>query len=173
MFMNIVKDTVPLTWKNFFKFIKFRLKLKKFKKSIYEGSPSFLVLWAFADFIKYAERIFFFDNAKNSSLGIYSSDSYEPGHNGFRITDASKIITVKLFTDSQKVGIDIECLKGNRIKQNYTFINNEWTEDPDEYDILLIDRITSIINNKMLEMIDMCVYCRIKDQTKYPDNSDN
>ena len=170
MFMNIVKDAVPLTWKTISKFFKFRSKVKKFKKTIHGGSPSFGVLWSFADFIKYAERIFFYDNSKNSNFGLFSSDSYEPGHNGFRIIDnISKeyIITVKLFTDTQKVGIDIESQKGNKIKQNYTFINGEWTEDPDDYDILLVDRVISIINLNMICLLDMCIYKRIKDQYKY------
>lgn len=170
MFMNIIKEAIPFSFKSLFKYIRFKSKLKKIKKNINNGSPSFGVLWFFADFIKYAERIFFYDNSKTSSFGLYSSDGYELGSNGFRITDTKSneyIITIKLFSETQKVGIDIECLKGNKIKQYYTFINNEWIEDPDEYDLLLIDRIISIINHNMISLLDACIYKRLKDSKKY------
>ena len=39
----------------------------------------------FADFIKIAERVYFYENIKNGN--IYSSSSYTSGENGFHIKD--------------------------------------------------------------------------------------
>ena len=164
MFMKIVNDAVPLTLKTFFKHIKFKRKLKKFKKTINNGSPSFGVLWSFADFIKYSELIFFFNNIKKNYL--YSSDGYDPGHNGFRIASEDYIILVKLFTESQTVAVEIEYPKTNRRTICYKFKNSEWENEPDKYDILLIDRVINIINKAMISLIDFCIDKRLSDQIK-------
>ena len=164
MFMKIVNKTVPPTFKTFFKHLKFRSELKKFKKTINEGSPSFGVLWSFADFIKYAEIIFFFNNTKKNYL--YSSDGYEPGHNGFRISFEEYIITVKLYTESQIVAIEIEYPYTNHRPVSYKFKNGNWVDEPDNYDILLIDRVINIINMNMIKLVDWCVAKRLLDQIK-------
>ena len=164
MFMKIVNKAVPLTWKNFFKHFKFKSELKKFKKTLDEGSPSFGVLWSFADFVKYAEIIFFFNNTKKNYL--YSSDGYEPGHNGFRISSEEYVITVKLYTDSQTVAMEIEYPKTTHRPISYKFKGGNWVDEPDNYDILLIDRVINIINKTMIGLVDFCVDKRIKDQIK-------
>ena len=164
MFMKIVNKAVPMTLKTFFKHLKFRSELKKFKKTLNEGSPSFGVLWSFADFIKYAEVIFFFNNVKKNYL--YSSDGYEPGNNGFRISSEEYIITVKLYTESQVVAIEIEYPQTTRRPINYKFKNGDWVDEPDNYDILLIDRVINIINKTMIGLIDYCIERRLLDQIK-------
>ena len=153
--MAQVRDAIPFSWRNCFKYLKYKKKLNKFIRSLDEGSPSFGVLWNFADFIKYSEFVFFYDNCKTSNL--FSSIGYAPGENGFKISEEDYTIIVKLFSDSQRVGIDIENKKGNKLKKNYTFEKNEWIEEPDEYDILFIDRIISIINRHMITMLNDCI----------------
>ena len=164
MFMKIVNKTVPLTLKTLFKYFKFKLEFRKFKKTINEGSPSFGVLWSFADFIKYSEIIFFFNNTKKNYL--YSSDGYEPGHNGFRISSEEYIITVKLYTESQTVAIEIEYPKTAHRAVSYKFKSGSWENEPDNYDILLIDRVINIINKTMINLVDFCVAKRLNDQIK-------
>jgi hypothetical protein len=152
--MQQVAKSVPCKLGSFFKYLKYNREKKNIKK-IKTGSPSFGVLWNFADFIKYAEIIFFYDNNKNGTL--FSSTGYNPQENGFRINGVECVITVKLFSEYQRVGIDIESKHGNKLKRNYTFEENQWTIEPDEYDVLLIDRITEIINNSMIGLLQWCI----------------
>lgn len=132
---------------------------KNFKRRISAGSPSFGVLWHFADFIKYAELIFFFDNKKDNWL--YSSTDYTPTQNGFRINRAEYDIVIKLYSETKRVGIDIIRKTGNKTKANYTFENEQWTEEPDEYDLILIDRIIDIINGVMLNFLEWTISTKL------------
>lgn len=155
IFMNQVRDAVSFSWKNFFKYFKFRKSYKKFCKNIKMGSPSFGVLWNFSEFIQYAEIIYSYDNSKTNS--IYASRDYIVGQRGFKISNGEIIITCKLYSDDQKVGIDVENKTGNKIKTSYVFINGAWTKEPDDYDILHIDRIIEIINRHMLQLLYYCM----------------
>lgn len=155
MFMAQVERARNFSIWHPFKYFKYRSSYKSFKKRINYGSPSFGVLWSFADFIKYAELIFMFDNVKTN--GLYSSPDYVPMQNGFKIHTPDVNILVKLYSETQRVGIDISRNTGGKIKSNYTFENNQWTSEPDDYDIMLLDRVISIINNRMLWLLDWCI----------------
>lgn len=155
IFMSQVRDARKFSFLHFFQYRKFRKNYRIFKKKIDRGSPSFGVLWNFADFIKYAELIFMYDNSKDS--GLYSSQDYAPTQNGFRINMQDVTITVKLYSETKRAGIDIIRSKGNKIKSNYTFENEEWVTEPDEYDIILLDNVIRIINSRMLWLLDWCV----------------
>ena len=81
MFIDIIYDkmesrSIFSKWFNY-------LKMRRFKKTLSTCSPSFHVIWQIADFIKYAERLFFYENSIKNSL--YSSNSYSDGENGFKI----------------------------------------------------------------------------------------
>lgn len=160
IFMVQVRDAMKFSFKNFFKYFKSRNKLKKFKKKIMEGSPSFGVLWNFAEFVQYAELIYFYDNSKTSR--VYSSNAYNPTQSGFKITTQEFIIVVKLYSDSKRVGIDIEHLNGNRVKTNYTFENDEFIQEPDEYDVLLLDNIIEEINHTIIWLLRYCIIKKLK-----------
>lgn len=153
--MKQVQAAEKFSMLHMFKWFKIRRDYKKFCKTINAGSPSFGVLWNFAEFIQYAEIIYTYNNSKNSNL--YSSRDYTPGQSGFRINLEKLVITVKLWSDQQKVGIDIENKTGNNVKTNYSFTEGQWTEEPDEYDVLLIDRVIGIINDQMLWMLNWCI----------------
>lgn len=155
IFMNQVKDAISFSWKYIFKYFKFRRSYKKFCKNIKIGSPSFGVLWNFSEFIQYAEIVYCYDNNKNNVL--YSSKDYIIGQRGFKIYTDEMIITCKLWSDNQKVGIDVENKNGNKLKTSYEFINGNWTKEPDDYDILHIDRIIGIINHYMLYLLTYCI----------------
>jgi len=155
IFMEQVKNATLFSFRNMPEYFKYRRKLKKFIKTIKNGSPSLGVLWYFADFIQYAEIIYSFDNNKNGIL--YSSRVYNPGQNGFRINSENVIITIKLYSADQKVGIDIQNKNSGNITTNYTFINQEWEKEPDEYDVLLIERAIKIINQYMIELTLWCI----------------
>lgn len=159
IFMSLVNDSMKFSFIHFFKWRKYRKKYHKFCDTITNGSPSLGVLWYFAEFIKYSEIIFFYDNSKDGWL--YSSNSYDPGENGFRIKTKDCIITIKLFSDNQIVGIDIENTAGGHIKTNYTFENGQWTTTPDEYDLLHIETIISIINDSMIKFLDRMIYTKL------------
>ena len=156
IFMGLVNDSMEFSFTHFFKWVKYKKKYKKFCNSITNGSPSLGVLWYFAEFIKYSEIIFFYDNSKDNWL--YSSNSYDPGENGFRITTDEFIITVKLYSDSQTVGIDVENKKGGHVKTSYKFENGQWTSPPDEYDLLHVNTIIEIINRSMIRLLDFSIY---------------
>lgn len=155
IFMKNIKEIERFSIRHPIRTIKKRMNLRKFCKNIRYGSPSFGVLWNFADFIKYAEQIYFIRNSVDSTL--YSSYDYKPGENGFKITTKEISITCKLFSDTQKVGIDIDYRQGSKLRGNYTFINNKWEKEPDEYDEFLIERIIYIINTHILLLLNKCI----------------
>lgn len=155
IFMMQVRDSMDFSFRHLFKYLKYKRSLNKFIKKIDTGSPSFGVLWNFAEFIQYAELVYFYDNRKDSA--IYSSTAYVPTQTGFKITTDETVIVVKLYSDNKKVGMDIERLKGNKTKSSYVFINEEWTEEPDEYDMLLVDYIIDVINKSMIWMLNYCI----------------
>lgn len=142
--------------KGFFNKIKCDRDAKKFIKQIYEGSPSFSLLWDFADFIKLSEKVFFRKNTPDCKL--YSSSEYKEGQNGFKIID-SKVgnttieIVVKLYTKSQKIAVAITYKdsepNSTRIME---FENGDWKRSHTVYDEMLLENIISIINTKIIEL---------------------
>lgn len=158
IFMKQIRDAQEFSFLHPIKSFKRRQELKKFVRTIKNGSPSFGVLWNFADFIKYAERIYFTPNSKDSLL--YSSTEYRPGENGFKINSKDITIICKLYSEDQMVGLDLE-YKNSKLKSRYTFKENRWEEDPDEYDELLLDRIISIINHNMLQLLEQCIIIKL------------
>lgn len=165
IFMQQVRDAMNFSILHPFKYFKYAKKRKEFKKRILTGSPSFGVLWYFAEFIKFCEIIFFYDNSINN--GIYSSNKYDLCTNGFRINHPDAIITVKLYSDSQTVSMDIENKTGNKIKTNYVFENNGWTKEPDAYDILHIDNVINIINRTMIRFLNQMIDIRLGNDDIY------
>ena len=172
MFMSQVQAARKFSFLHPFKYWNYRKSYKNFVKKIDRGSPSFGVLWHFADFIKYAELIFMYNNCKDSTL--YSSQDYAPTQNGFKITFEEMVITIKLYSDTKKVGIDIVRSVGNRIKSNYTFENEQWTIEPDEYDEILLDRIIGLINSCMIFLLNWCITIKLNklDESDFVDFDD-
>lgn len=157
IFMNIIYKKVNKSFKNFFKYKKHAKSVKKFRKRILEGSPSFGLLWKMADFIKLAEIVFFYNNSiKNEEFGLFSSKKYSYGENGFRISTKECIIVLKLFSDSQKVMLEIERKGGDGNKTSLSFIENEWITEPSIYDEMLLEQIIKIINEKIIKLFDYC-----------------
>ena len=133
-----------------------KLKFKKFLRETMKSSPSFGVLWLFADFIKLAERIYFFNNNKDGSL--FSSKSYSAGTNGFMIMDKENNvrILIVLNSDLQQVQLEVKRLGGTSMITEHTFVNNAWTDDREKYDEVLIDNIIGIINSHMVALLKWC-----------------
>lgn len=154
IFLNLINKKTLCN--RFFKRFFHKLEVKKFKKTIYKGSPSFTVLWNFADFIKYAEEIFFIENINEvDKLGIYSSRQYKPGQNGFRVTTKDIVITVKLFNSSCSVAIDVGYRK-NDLHHQFNFKNEKWVSEPSIYDEMLLEEIIKIINFEMIKLFEEC-----------------
>jgi hypothetical protein len=139
--------------------------LRKFRKTILEGSPSFGLLWKTADFIKISEIVFFYNNTHSldSEFAIYSSKEYIAGTNGFKLKDdkTGVILVIKLISDSQKVVVDIERQHGNKLKNTMTFVNNNWQDsDYTAYDEMMLEQVIKIINNRIIALFDHCYSLR-------------
>lgn len=160
-FISIIYNKVNFSLKTFFKYFKHKKEYKKFIKQIKNGSPSFGVLWKMADFIKLAELIFCYDNSlKNTEFGLYSSKGYAPEENGFKIRTSECCIIIKLYSSLNKVVVSYERLIGDNLKSSFTFINDEWVEDPTVYDEMMLEQIIKIINKKILMLFIHCYELR-------------
>jgi len=144
------------TGKNIFKRFKCWRSHRKFIANIRTWSPSIGMLWFFADFIKLSERIYFYDNRKNGRM--FSSDGYTYGENGFIInSEHDKLqLTCKLYSDTQKVVIQIKRLNGTNMVTEHVFVDNQWTLDKEKYDEVLIDNVIGIINCAIIELVEYC-----------------
>ena len=157
MFMNMIYEKVKLSPMTIFKYIKHKRKLKKFIKDIDQGSPSFGLLWKMADFIKYAEEVFFYDNStKNTEFRLFSSRGYIPGENGFKINHPSCFIVVKLYSDTERVVVEMERTMGDRLKSRFAFSNEQWEGEPTLHDEMLLEQIIKIINGSILDLFKYC-----------------
>ena len=131
-------------------------KMKRFKRVLSTCSPSFHVIWQIADFIKYAERLFFYDNSTKNLL--YSSSNYADGENGFKIKDKDVAIIVKVNKMSGKVTLYIEYLNSSnsskKISTTMEFVNNVWVEDHSKYDEILLENVIRIIYKHVFKLFD-------------------
>lgn len=161
-FMNVISEK---NTKGIFRHLAHCIKLYRFRKTILEGSPSFGLLWKMADFIKIAEIVFFYNNthALDSEFSIYSSKEYIAGTNGFKLKDdkTGVIIVIKLISDTQKVIVDIERQRGNKLKNSLVFIENRWQDtNYTAYDEMLLEQVIKIINTKIIALFDYCYSLR-------------
>lgn len=125
-------------------------------RKVFDTSPSFGQLWSFADFVKLAEEIFFYNNKSGSTL--FSSSSYKVGENGFVITSPvdNVIITVKLYSDTQSITMDIKRTNGTNMVTTLKFKENDWEETPKESSIILLDNVIGIINRHIVMLLRYC-----------------
>ena len=132
--------------------IKFILTCRK----VFNTSPSFGQLWNFANFVRLAEEIFFYNNKRDSLL--YSSASYKAGENGFVITSEIDhvIITVKMYSDSQEIVMDIKRTNGTNMMTTLNFKENAWASPPEEGSIVLLDNVIGIINRHIVMLLRFC-----------------
>ena len=144
---------------NIFKRFFYRFKIKKFRRDILRSSPTFIILWQMADFIKYAEQIFFYSNSLSDSL--YSSDDYEYNRNGFKVNSKEHniVITVKLYKETSKVALEINRGKNKRVATMY-FIHEQWDREPTVYDEMLLEQTIKIINDEIIKLFDTCYKLR-------------
>lgn len=161
LFIYFIYRKINFSMFHIFKYMKHKYKLNEFKKSIIDGSPSFGLLWKMADFVKYAELIFFYDNSvKNNDFGLYSSTRYDDGENGFKITTDKYTIVVKLYSESKKVSIELNRLIGDKIRTNISFIDEQWTSNPSIYDEMIIEQIIKDINSRIIKLFNYCYELR-------------
>jgi len=158
VFVNMILNKVAFSWRHLFKYLSHKKELKKFRKKIDEGSPSFGLLWKMADFIKYAEEIFFYDNSLkgNNDIMLYSSRSFAPGENGFKIVDPRCTITIKLLSESQKCILEVSRNSGAKLKNTMEFISDNWSGEPTAYDEMLLEQVIKMINSCILKLFDFC-----------------
>lgn len=162
VFMNMIYEKVPepTGFKGWWKYRKYQKKLRRFVKDISNGSPSFGMLWKMADFIKFAEEVFFFDNSTESSEYLYSSRKYERGQNGFKITTDESVIVIKLYSNAQRVALEIDRLNGNKLRSALSFSHEQWEMEPTPYEEMLLEQVIKIINSKMLSLFWRCYEAR-------------
>lgn len=157
VFMSMIYNKVNLSFKTFFKYFKQKRRVKKFRKDILDGSPSFGLLWKMADFIKYAEEVFFYDNStKNTEFMLFSSRGYIPGENGFKINHPECFIIIKLYSDIQRVVIEMSRTKGSGLKNIMAFSNEQWEGEPTAFDEMLLEQLIKIINSSIISLFDYC-----------------
>ena len=133
-----------------------RIRFKRACKKVFDTSPSFGQLWSFATFIRLAEEIFFYNNKRDSLL--YSSASYKAGENGFVITSEIDhvIITVKMYSDTQQIIMDIKRTNGTNMMTTLSFKENNWEDPPEEASIILLDNVIGIINRHIVMLLQYC-----------------
>lgn len=133
------------------------LQFKRACKKIQKESPSIGCLWYMADFIKLAERVYFYNNNRKTGF-LFSSSSYSAGENGFVINDPDNFleIVVKLFSDDQMVIVSVKRTNGTNMITEHTFINNQWTGDRQNYDEVLIDNIIGLMNSATISLMQYC-----------------
>jgi hypothetical protein len=159
MFMEHIYNKKQFKLSNLFQYLKHRKAVKKFKKDISNGSPSFYVLWQMADFIKLAESVFFYKNTqKDSEFGLYSSRNYAAGSNGFRVTDVENglRVTIKLFNETVQLLLEIEYIGSDHPKEYLSFEDNDWENAHNIYDEMLLEQIIKSINHNILRLFDSC-----------------
>lgn len=158
MFISMIYGAMAFSWRKCFKYWKYKRDLKKFEKNIINGSPTFDILWQMADFIKYAEKLFFISNTQKDEL--YSSPNYSVGQNGFKVNDYARRIkiTVKLITEynNNKVYLEIEGMDTSSGKTFMSFTNNDWDKSPTCYDEILLDTAIESINLNIISLFWMC-----------------
>lgn len=133
-----------------------RIKFNRICKKIFNTSPSFGQLWNFANFIRLAEEIFFYNNKRDSLL--YSSASYKAEENGFVITSEIDhvIITVKMYSATQEIIMDIKRTNGTNMMTTMRFKENDWEDPPEEGSIVLLDNVIGIINRHIVMLLRYC-----------------
>lgn len=161
VFMDMIYRKTSFSFLHMLKYFKHKRELKKFERDIMNGSPSFGLLWKMADFIKSAEAVFFYDNSlKNSEFGLYSSKGYIPGENGFKINSPDCLLIVKLYSDSQRVVLEVDRTKGEGMKSHLAFCNEEWEGEPTIYDEMLLEQLIKLINSKIMMLFEHCYALR-------------
>lgn len=157
LFMKMIYEKPKLSLKNIFKYWKHKREVKKFRNDILKGSPSFGLLWKTATFIKLAEIVFFYDNSTtNTEIGLFSSNNYSIGENGFKIIDEKCTITIKLISESQRVLLEVNRNFGGKFRSSMSFMDNKWEGDPEAYDEMLLEELIKIINKKIVMLFDWC-----------------
>lgn len=159
MFIKHIYNKEQFRFFNLFKYLKHKRIVKKFKKDINEGSPSFNVLWQMADFIKLAESVFFYkNNQKNTEFGLFSSKNYTSGTNGFRVTDDKNGLraTIKLINDNKQLLLEVEYMNSDIPNKCLYFKNNEWDCTPTIYEEMLLEQVIKAINSSILRLFDSC-----------------
>lgn len=143
---------------NVFKKVFYKCKINSFKRKIRKCSPDFWLLWNMADFIKYAEEVFMYNNSlDNNCPGLFSSRGYIDGQNGFKISGIDYTMVIKLFSDTKKVAINIDRLNGGNIKTSLLFKNEEWDKDPTIYEEILLEGIIRDMNERFINLFDYCL----------------
>ena len=141
--------------------LKNHFALKSFKRRCLKSSPSFGDLWEIADFIKYMELVFFYDNSSRKN-GLYSSPKgYQEGTNGFTIRTDDVWIKIKLYSDNAGIMIETERLIGNNLKSSISLVNGNWADEYDDYDEALLNNIISIIWNYVFGLLEDYYYNRV------------
>lgn len=154
IFINFIYNKIPFKIINIVPYYINKRKVKRFRKKILTGSPSFSMLWDMANFIKLSEYLYFYRNTTTNY--IFSSRKYSNGENGFviNIEDDNTVIVVKLYKNSDKVIIEIK--RCTNYITSFEFLSNQWTINPTGMDEILLDNVTQTINNNIIKLFDWC-----------------
>lgn len=160
IFIDLIYKKKTLSLFGLIPYLKHRRAVKAFKDLIDKCSPGFEMLWAISDFIKIAEHVFFYNNSTKTEIGLFSSDNYQEGTNGFKVYDDNCNITLKLFNGSKTVALEVERTNGNKKKSMLSFKNESWEKNPTVYDEMMMEQVIKAINKKTLLLFDYCYKLR-------------
>lgn len=172
-FIRLLYQKENIKSKNLFKRLSYIKKLNKFKKSTYYSSPSLDMLWHMADFIKFAEDAFLYNNSiDNKEIGLYSSRKYKSWENGFKLQNDDFNIILKINKKDSTIGIVITDNTQDPKEKVLWFKDNDWMYGSDitiENEILL-DMVIDKINYCIFLLFDDCYYKRLR-REYYDDNN--
>ena len=66
------------------------------------------------------------------------------------------IITVKMYSDTQQIIMDIKRTNGTNMMTTLSFKENNWEEPPEEASIILLDNVIGIINRHIVMLLQYC-----------------
>lgn len=159
-FIDMITKKQTKSFRHYIRYRSHKRTLKKFRNYVLKGSPDFDFLWTMADFVKLAERIFFYNNTnkdtKENDIGLYSSRKFEDGQNGFRIDTKECTIVIKLYSYDKRIAVELERKNGTHMKSLQTFANGDWESNYNIYDEMLLEQTLKIINGEIIKLFDWC-----------------
>lgn len=131
----------------------------------YIESVNFLSMWQFCQFIRFAEKVFFYHNDIDKCFYV-DSEMNDLVKRDFKITDLDNKVDIIVSMEKKKETLSDDTLNVLRIsvKRNYgkQMINeftivNDFVKTKDDSDKLLIEIVYSIIFQKMKEQFDSII----------------
>lgn len=140
----------------------YRFKVWRFKRKLLNSKFDFKTLWEFADFIKFSEFVYGYNNDVNTYLdneiALFSSRNYNSSENGLKAHTKKYDIIVKLIKgkSNSTVFIEIRRTFANELTSYIEISEDGNLSNNTIENQLMIKQITSIVNARMLKLFTFC-----------------